>query len=168
MATKSLYDLSYNKIVAGYMSGAYSRDYLLSEYTKMRKSAMRQVQRTKKAGLKFYGDEPYFTSPKNLITESDIIHAISDINAYRRSKGYTLKGRSKMVGDTISRLKKQGFEVDADNLGRFTAFMAWFRASAYAALYDSDSEEVAEVFNTSNPRGRSRLWSKLFDLYKGT
>ena len=149
------------------MSGMYSEQQLLSYYGQMRRSAMRQVERIAKSEAGFYGDRPYFLKESSLITTLDILHAIADVNRFRGSKGYSLTARREALSGAISRLKDQGFEVSRANIKKFGEFMTWFKASAYAALFDSDAEEVTDVFNASDGKGGSRKWNKLFREYAG-
>lgn len=157
--------LSYNQLASGYMSGKYSEKELRSMYSDIRHIAQNQIRRIERSSAPFLaGEKPYFSKTANLITTSDVLHAIADVNRFMKSPTYSKPAREARLRTVTKTLSNQGFEVTGKNIKRFGEFMQWFKASAYAALYDSDAEEVKDVFNNSG-RGRSRTWSKLFKEY---
>lgn len=168
ISSEQLSNMSYNQITRAIDSGELTVERLRSAYTDIRRKAMsraRSVGREKVTSE--FGNQPkeYFQKQKSLTTSSQLVKAVVDAGKFIRSNRSTVTGLKKQRQNIIDAAEKYGFDVNKENYREFSNFMQWFHASEYAKLYDSDSEEVAEVFNSSasNPAA----WKNAFAAFSG-
>lgn len=159
--------MSYNQLTKALSSGEVTEKYLRSAYSALRAKATRReksVSRAKVVNEFGNTDREYFRKSANLPTTSELLHELVDVNKFLGSKRSTITGLKQQRENTINAAEKMGFDVDRDNYKDFVDFMKWFKSSEYAKLYDSDSEEVAEVFNSTVATAKD--WKKAFKAYQ--
>ena len=111
-------------------------------------------------------EQEFFRMTKNLTTSSELLKEIRDISRFLTNKGSTITGLKERRDFTIERLKEYGFDVDKSDYPDLQKFMKWFKASEFSKKYDSDSPQVAQVFNTE--KASPEDWRKAFEALKGT
>lgn len=158
--------MSYNQLTRLVDSGRISVKELRSTYSQLRttaKSRERTVGRESVVEQFGNAERQNFRPSKNLVTTSELLHELADVGKFLTSQRSTITGLREQREHIIDRVNSQGFEVDERNYRDFIEFMQWFNASEYAKKYDSDSEEVNEVFNSgaSSPAE----WQALFSAY---
>lgn len=163
-----LSNMSYSQITRLIDSGELSLERLRSAYTDIRKKAMSRARTVSSERVKTeFGNQPkeYFQKQKSLTTSSQLVAAVVDAGKFIRSKGSTITGLKSQRQNIINQAEKLGFDIDEDNYKQFAAFMKWFHASEYSNKYDSDAEEVIEVFNStaSNPSE----WKQALEAFTG-
>lgn len=144
--------MSYNQLGRALTTGELTEKRLRSYYSEQRNKANKRIKRvSSEKVMEQYGNVPeqYFQKTKNLITTSQLLHAIADVGAWLRSESSTVTGLKKKQARFISNMRKAGLDVDADNVNEWRKFFQWFEGSEYAKIYDSESEEVAEAFHTA-------------------
>ena len=159
--------MTYNQLTKALTSGEVTEKYLRSAYSSLRSKAMRRDKTVSKANVvQEFGniDREVFRKSKNLTTTSELLHELSDVNKFLKSKRSTITGLKQQREQVLDFAEKNNFDVDRGNYKEFIEFMKWFKASEFAKKYDSDSEEVAEVFNSSAANASD--WKKAFEAYK--
>jgi hypothetical protein len=157
--------MTYNQLGAALVSGLVTEKQLRNYYTAERSRAQAAARRIAKSDVGFYdGETPYFTKLRNLTTTGSLVHAVVDVSRFTSSKRSTVGGRRKVQQQTISTLHSRGIDfVDESNYREWISFIQWFKASEFAAYYDSDSEAVADVFEAGS---NAREWAQLFRVYQ--
>lgn len=156
---------SYNKLASDLAAGRVDMDQIRSQYTELRRIASRRVNAVQKSSLPWTkGEKPVFMKSGNIVTEGQLAHEYIDIVKFLTRKNTTVKGRERQFQNVQRSLKAQGFNITKRNFGKFTRFMQWFKASKYAAMYDSNQDIVNEVFNAGG-RGGANNWSSLFQEF---
>lgn len=159
-------NMSYNKLVRALDSGETTVQQLKSAYSYLRGKAIARERRVSQENIvNEFGntDREYFTKLKNIITPNNLLHELADVNRFLSSNRSTVTGLKKQRQNTINAAEKLGFDVDKDNYKDFIKFMKWFKSSEYSKKYDSDSEEVQEIFNSSTASVKD--WAKAFALF---
>lgn len=159
--------MTYNQLTKALTSGEVTEKYLRSAYSALRSKATRREKTVSRADVvKEFGnvDREVFRKTKNLTTTSELLHELADVNKFLKSKRSTITGLKQQREQIIDFAEKNNFDVDRGNYKEFIEFMRWFKASEFAKKYDSDSEEVAEVFNSSAANASD--WKKAFEAYK--
>lgn len=160
---------SYPQIVASINSGEYSEKFLRKAYTQLRDIAQKRLKRVSAPEVvKQFGkvnllndDGDYFRKLKNIVTTGDLVRELADITKFLRSERSTVKGLKAQRKKIMKSVNALGFDVEDDTYLQFIKFIKWFKASEFAQHYDSDSEEVADVFNSAEKAG-PRTWKRLF------
>lgn len=168
---ETIKNASYNQIVGMLNTGNLQEKELRKAYSQLRDIAEKRIKRvsteevTKEFGTVDTYDENgvYFRKIKNISTTSELVRELVDMTKFLRSKRSTVKGLRKQREQIISKVEAYGFDVDKDNYLDFIRFMNWFKSSEYAKKYDSDSEEVQEVFNSGATSEAD--WKELFQAY---
>ena len=160
--------MSYTQLTRLVDSGKVSVKELRSTYSQLRTTAKsRERTVSRESVVEQFGntDRQNFRITKNLVTTSELLHELADVGKFLRSQRSTVTGLKEQREHIIDRMEQQGFDIDPDSYPDFIRFMKWFKSSEYAKLYDSDSEEVSEVFNSgaSSPAD----WKRLFSAYQG-
>lgn len=160
--------MSYNQLTRLVDAGRVSAKELRSAYSSLRKTAKsRERNVSKESVVQQFGntEKENFRTSKNLVTTSELLHELADVGKYLRGKRSTVSGLKEQRRGVIEQMEAQGFDIDEENYPDFIKFMRWFKASEYSKLYDSDSEEVSEVFNSGSTTPRD--WKKLFKEISG-
>lgn len=159
--------MSLNRLKKAVTSGELSIPEIRTAYTSLRRTAMQRERRVGAAGVvKQFGntEREYFRQPRTLSTTGDLLRELADVNRYLKSKRSTITGLKEQRSNVIKSAEKLGFDIDNENYSSFIKFMKWFKASEYAMKYDSDAEEVAEVFN--GEKAKSTAWKKAFQAFE--
>lgn len=168
---ETIKNASYNQIVGMLNTGNLQEKELRRAYSQLRDIAEKRIKRvsteevTKEFGTVDLYDENgvYFRKIKNIATTSELVRELADMTRFLRSKRSTVTGLRKQKEQTIWQGEKLGFNIDEDNYLDFIKFMKWFKSSEYAKKYDSDSEEVQEVFNSGATTVKD--WKELFQAF---
>lgn len=159
--------MSLNRLKKAVVSGELSVPEIKTAYTSLRRTAMQRERRVGAAAIvKEFGntDREYFRKPSTLTTTADLLRELADVNRYLKSKRSTITGLKDQRKNVINSVREMGFDVDTENYSDFIKFMNWFRSSEYSMKYDSDSEEVAEVFNSE--KAKKSAWKKAFQAFQ--
>lgn len=158
-------NMSYNQLGKMVSSGEISMKRLKSYYTSARRTAMQRTKRVQKSEFAKLVPPEYFRKVRNLVTTSDLLHEITDVSRYLRSKSSTITGLRKSRTSQIDYLQSHGFEyVNESNYFSWIKFIQWFKGSAYSAMYDSDEPQVEEVFSMAE-QGSPEEWERLFKSF---
>lgn len=136
---------------------------LRSTYSQLRKTAMSRTRTvSREEVIEQFGtpDRQQFSVAKNLVTTQSLLHELADVGKFLRSNQSTITGLKKERDYYIEKFQGEGFDVDESSYRDFREFMKWFKASEFSKKYDSDSEEVSEVFNSGATDAAD--WRKLF------
>lgn len=152
-ALDKIYNASYNELGKMLTKGEVSIKQLKRFYTSQRRIA---VDRYRKINVetvrKEYGytGKEYFSPLKNLVTTSDLLHAIIDVMKFFSSGASTKTELRLRKEKYIEKAKENNLPVNNNNYGKWIRFIDWFSNSIYAKYFDSESEEIAEVFEEGN------------------
>ena len=165
---ESLKAKSYSQIVSSINSGEYSEKFLRKAYTQLRDIAQKRLKRisdpevVKQFGkVNLFNDGEYFRKLKNIVTTGDLVRELSDITKFLRSERSTISGLKAQREKVKKYANALGFDVEDKTYLKFIKFITWFKASEFSKYYDSDSEEVTDVFNSSE-KASPRTWKNLF------
>lgn len=165
ISNKQIQGMSYNQIGAALVKGTLTEARLRDYYAGARRTAMSRAGRVSKTTE--FGDieKPTFMKTKNLPTTQALVREIADVNRYLTSKRSTITGLKQERASRLASLEKHGFDfVNESNYGDFINFMAWFKNSEFAKYYDSNDDEVAEVFEAAES-ATPEEWSELFEEF---
>lgn len=158
--------LSYNQLGAQLAKGIISEKDLRRYYNESRRIANARIKSVSGSSLPWTsGEQEFFGRSANLVTTQQLVAAVADINRFLTSKRSTISGRKIVMKSTIEKLQDRGIDVDESNYLKWVEFIQWFQASEYAAKYDSDSEEVGEVFEQGS---NASEWGALFAEWSGS
>lgn len=166
---EKIQNLSYQELGKTVVSGDYSLKQLRQAYSQMRSTAQKRIQRLNKPeNIRQFGqpEKEFFRTTKALTTSSELLKEIKDISKFLTNKGSTITGLRERRDFTINRMKESGFDVDNSEYPELRNFMEWFKASEFSKKYDSDSPEVAQVFNTE--KASPEDWRKAFEALRRT
>ena len=151
---KNVYDIIYGTSITelgkALSVGQISEKTLRRVYNERRRTARRRLATISSEAVKAeFGNQPneYFQRSQNLVTTSQLIHALVDVNKFMRSGESTISGLRHQKEQYIERAHERGLPVNESNYAKWIEFIRWFKTSMYAALYDSDSPEVEEAFS---------------------
>lgn len=143
----------------------------LEDYKRMRESVMRQIRRIQKSDVKMTIERPKFVTPAEIKSTSDLLHAIADIQQFRRSSNYTIRERREKRDKSIRKMRSRGMEfVDESNFDTWAKFMNWFRDNKVYKIYGSRDDVVEEFFDDNwveLEQTPIEEWKKLFEEYTG-
>ena len=162
ISNKQLQKLSFNQLVKLVDAGQLTEKRLRSYYTEARKLATGRERRRQASEFGDILDKEVFRKQKSLITTSDLLHEIADVNKFLNKKTSTVTGLKEQREQTIETLSQHGIDIDEDQYNDWIMFMKWFKNSKYSIIFDSDSEEVAEVFEQGS---NSSDWKALFEQF---
>ena len=147
-------------VIKALESGAVSEKELRSAYSRLRTRINRQVKAIAKSDVGFArGEANYFRAQKNLVTTRDLVSEVSQAIAFATGARYTIRGRREIRDKALHTLASHGIYLTADQWMEWVNFMQWFKQTEYAALYDSDSEAVMEVFEQGST---AKEWERAF------
>lgn len=161
---------SVRKMTSALKKGTVTESELIKEYNRMRKNVMRQIQRIQKSATPFTkGNIPRPPTVKELtgelgVDKRSLIRELYEMTAFKSSKRYSLKSRAETRRKTLTTLREHGIQIEDSEYNKWVNFITWFKQSAWAALYDSDSEVVMEVFDNGSS---AKEWDELFREYGG-
>lgn len=154
--------MTYNQLAKALVSGELTEKRLRSYYTDARRKAKDRNRRVQSSEFGQIAESERFMTLKNLPTQSALLHEIADVNKYLSSKRSTISGQRALKEKYIETAQQHGMNVDDDNYFKWIDFLKWFKESAYALAYDSDSEEVSDAFEEgSGPAD----WERIFKAY---
>lgn len=148
-AWNALFNTSYTDLGKLLAAGDLDIKTIRRIYNERRRTAKRRLAGVSRSEVQAeFGNIPkeYFQKSANLTTTSALLHALVDVNRYLQSKESTISGLKYQREKYINTAQVRGLPVDESNYVRWIEFIRWFKTSMYAALYDSDSEEVEEAF----------------------
>ena len=154
--------LSFNQLVKMVDTGQVSEKRLRSYYSEARKLAIGREKRRQASEFGEVLDKEVFRKQKSLITTSDLLHEIADVNKFLNRKSSTITGLKEQRQQTIDTLSEHGIDIDESQYNDWVRFMKWFKNSKYSVMFDSDSEEVAEAFQQGS---NSSDWGQLFEEF---
>lgn len=168
LANYEIRKMSYSEIGKALTSGQLTEKRLKQFYSQERKAALKAEKRIDASG-EFAGRErEHFPKLINLPTTSALAHEVADLNRYRRSARSTLSGLKKQREQALSQLHRHKMDfVTESNYSNWVRFMRWFKSSSYASFYDSNDDEVEEVFSSAE-NGSASDWAVMFDEIMGT
>ena len=159
--------LDYDKAIYGLASGAVSKQYIASQYTKMRNKMLAQIKEVQLSAYKFRRSEdlPKVPTWKEIRKSGfeDISHAVADIN--RILKEETLVGRKTRIDKAVAGMQKIFPSVSVKNYDQYADFFDWFRENQVNKLFDSAGtiikEFIADRANMALPSSQ-RSWARIF------
>ena len=133
---------SYNQIGALLTSGKVTEADLRRYYSSARQTALKRVEAAEKAGLDFW-NPPEFRRIKNLVTTSDLLHEIADVNRFLKAPT-TVGARRADIAEKVSTMHERNMFlfVNESNYSTFAHFMDWARATSRLTTYSSESDEI--------------------------
>lgn len=160
-------DLTYNKAIYGLETGALSKKYIGSQYTKLRNEMLKQIKEINKTAYRFRRSENLSNIPtwKEVKKGSfeDISHAIHEINRILNQE--TLAARKTNIDKSIEGMRKVFPEVNSGNYEQYADFFEWFRENQVNKLFDSTSAVVKEFLTDraemSMP-SKQGSWARIF------
>ena len=154
--------MTYNQLAKALVSGELTEKRLRSYYTDARRKATDRNRRVQASEFGQIAEPQRFMTLKNLPTQSALLHEIADVNRFLSSKRSTISGQRALKKKYIETAQQHGMNVDDDNYFKWIDFLKWFKESAYALAYDSDSEEVEAAFEEgAGPAD----WERIFAVY---
>lgn len=143
----------------------------MKDYQRMRDSAMRQVRRIQQSDVKMTTERPEFVRPSQISSTSELLHAIADIQQYRRSGNYTIRERREKRDESINTMRSHGMDfVNKSNYNTWAKFMEWFRNNKVDKIFGSRDDVVEEFFDDNWEELEDTPvdeWEELFEEYTG-
>lgn len=162
ITNKQIQAMSYNQLAQAITSGALTEKRLRSYYTDARRTAQQRSARVQASEFGEITEKEFFRKLRNLPTTRDLLHEVADVNKYLSADRSTITGQKKIRQRYIETAERHGFDIDEGSYNDWVKFIKWFKASEFALSYDSDSEEVLEVFNEGS---NINDWRELFTQY---
>lgn len=146
---------SYNQIGALLTSGKVSEADLRHYYSSARQTALKRVKAAEKAGYAFW-NPPEFRRIKNLVTTSDLLHEIADVNRFLKAPT-TVGARRADIAKKVNMMHERNMFlfVNESNFAAFARFMDWARATSRLTTYTSESDEIELTAETVIQTGAS-------------
>lgn len=155
--------MTFNQLAKALVSGELTEKRLRSYYTDARRKAVDRNRRVQKSEFGRIAEPQRFMALKNLPTQSALLHEIADVNRYLSSKRSTISGQRALKENYIETAQRHNLNVDDSNYFKWIDFLKWFKESAYALAYDSDSEELETAFEEGSD---SADWERIFNKYE--
>lgn len=132
------------KLFAPYQIERMTNRAIRQEYSKLRSTANKRLQRLEAAGL---GDRGKFRFPViKGKTDAEIAAQLADVSRFLKDPRTTVTGEKKFVEGELKMLREKGYDfVDRSNFYDFIKFMDEKRAEVGGKLFDSG--DAADVFN---------------------
>lgn len=155
---------TYNQLGALLTSGRVSEAGLRRYYSRARQTALKRVKAAEKAGLAFW-NPPEFRRIKNLVTTSDLLHEIADVNRFLKAPT-TVGARRADIAEKVSTMHERNMFlfVNESNYSTFARFMDWARATSRLTTYSSESDEIELTAETVVQTG-ARTAAEFEDLF---
>ena len=144
---------------------------LRKDYTRLRDAAVKRVQRIEASDVPFMsGEKPAF--PKLAEIGNDraaFLRELGELSKFIHSADSTVTARKARRDKWLQKMNaRYNFNIRTDlDKTKFFKFMEWFHESALSILYDSDSEEVEELWTRVKDRKSTnyeRIYRKYVDL----
>lgn len=133
---------SFNDIGSMLTKGTVTEAEVKRFYREEVRNANRRIQAAEKAGVGF-GDKPAFRNVSNMVTTSDLVHELADVNRFMRGKT-TVTERVRSMNKQLDTMHGRGLfhNVNRGNFGQFVKFMDWIKAQGILKSYSSESDAV--------------------------
>lgn len=144
---------SYNELGKMLTKGEVSIKQLQRFYTSQRRIAVDRYRKINVGTVREeygYTGKEYFSPLKNLVTTSDLLHAIIDVKKFLTGGGSTKTELRQRKEKYVEKAKQNNLPVNNNNYNKWIRFIDWFSNSIYAKYFDSESEEIAEIFEEGN------------------
>lgn len=139
-------NMTYNKLAAAFKKGDLDPYDALEFYQKSRRTAMKQLNIIQKSDIPFERP-PEFVKPSKIHSTDELLHAIADVNRFRRLPSYTKKGREEARDKAIETLRAHGIDfVDKSNYKQYATFMRWFYENNLNKIYGSQEDVIEDFF----------------------
>ena len=140
--------MSYNQLSSNFEKGLIDSDELMEQYKRMRDSALKQIRIIEKSDVPFISaDRPEFAKPSEIKNSRDLLHAVSDINAFKTGGYYTLTERREHRDKDIETMHQHKmYFVDEGNYPKWAKFMEWFKANNVQKVVGSKDDVVEDFF----------------------
>lgn len=160
---------SYTQIGELLTSGRVSEADLRRYYSRARQTALKRVKAAEKAGYAFW-NPPDFRRIKNLVTTSDLVHEIADVNRFLKAPT-TVGARRTDIAKKVNTMHQRNMFlfVNESNYAVFARFMDWARATSRLTTYSSESDEIELTVETVIQTGASTAeeFEDLFNAVTG-
>ena len=154
----------YNQLVSAIDRGEISVKDLKSAYSRLRSKVNKQAKTVSKSDVGYAkGETPYFRTLKNMPLTRDLVHEAAQAIAFYTGARYSIAQRRETRDKAIATLAKRGIYLSKNDWMEWVNFMQWFQHSEYAALYDSDSEVVQDIFEQGST---AQEWERAFREWK--
>lgn len=117
-------------------------------YSRFRSRINAQVKRVQGSDIQFLpGQSPWMSKKVNLVTTDALVNQIAQGLRFFHSQSYSLTQRREQRRVAVARLREHGINISEKDWNEWRKFMAWFKRTEFAMLYDSDSAVTQAVFN---------------------
>lgn len=166
---------TYNQIGKLLTTGRVNEAELRKYYSRARQTALKRIKAVEGTNLAFVQNKPEFRTIKQMVTTSDLVREIADVNRFLAGKT-TKAARREMRNQVINTLHEKGITfVNSNNFIRWTQFMDWARSTGVIKKngrnggYDSEADEVEETFKAAESAGISDFagYKELFEAVTG-
>lgn len=161
---------TYNQIGKLLTTGRVNEAELRKYYSRARQTALKRIKAVEGTNLAFVQNKSEFRTIKQMVTTSDLVREIADVNRFLSGKT-TKAARREHRNTVINTLHSKGITfVNSENFNRWTRFMDWARSSGIIGRgYDSESDEVEETFKAAESVGAADLadYQALFEAVTG-
>lgn len=155
--------MSYNKLAYGVSTGEISITDVRIYYSSARKRALSRSSRISKTTEFGTIEKVDFAKLRELKTTEALLHEVHDLNKFLSAKSSTIKGLKEIRAEQLKIFHENNIDfVNESNYGRFVDFLKWFRSSEYAKFYDSNDDEVGEIFLQAGENATPEDWKNLF------
>lgn len=152
-----LRQLTYTQLGKMLSTGAITESALRQFYRVERRKAQSRLSKLRsKAVVAEYGkqDLPRFRKEKNLITVSDLVHEIADLNRFLNKKESLVSGLKKAKEARKQQLEEMGVDTSNIDWGLWNSFSKWFNLSEYSKRFEYI--EIVDIWenelkNVENP-----------------
>lgn len=151
------------ELVSALDRGEITEKDLSRVYSRFRKRINAQVKNImENSDIPFLeGMSPWMSKKVNLVTTNALVDQIAQGLRFITGKSYTIPQRKEQRRLAVAKLREHGIFINEKDWGEWRRFMAWFKRTEFAALYDSDSMVTQVVFN-EEPTATSTDWEKAF------
>lgn len=164
ISLRQIGEMSYNKLAYGVSIGEISVTDLKIYYSSARKRALSRSSRISKTTEFGTIEKVDFAKLRELKTTEALLHEIHDLNKFLSTKSSTITGLKEIRAEQLKIFHENGMEfVNESNYGKFIDFLKWFKSSEYAKFYDSNDDEVGEVFLQAGENATPEDWSGIFE-----
>ena len=164
-------NMSYMQLQRLFERGQLDPYEAMKDYTRMRDSAMRQVRRIQQSDVRMVAERPEFVKPSQISSTTDLLHAIADIQQYKRSGNYTIRERREKRDESIRTMHSHGMDfVNSSNYNTWAKFMQWFHDNKVDKIFGSRDDVVEEFFDDNWEELEDTPvseWEELFEEYAG-
>lgn len=170
LLSKRIGGATYNQIGRMLSLGQINEADLRYYYSRARKTALQRIRTAAKTDVAFQRNIPTFRKIPDIVTTSDLVHEIADVNRFLSGETTVTKRRAHR-DKVISRLNEKGIDfVNKGNFQYWTNFMDWARSADILSGYGSESDEVEETFKTADRLGVHDVatYKALFEAITGS